>query len=251
MQTAEVDKITEEHWKKYKETHSQALRNQILMAYMHVVACNVRKMAPVFKEYAETQDIVNQGVIALMECIDKYDFDRGVQFDSFASIRVRGCIIDYVRKQDWIPRGVRKKSTEISNAYQDLQSRFGRPATDSEVAGHLGLGIEELNKTLSEVYGSAVFSFEELVQENVLEITDSGIGTPEQELQNKELKQILAKAINKLDEKEHMVVSLYYYDDLKLKEIALVMGITPSRVSQLHSKAMLKLKNIMSGFIEG
>lgn len=251
MQTAEIEKITQEHWKKYSETHSQALRNQILMAYMHVVTCNVRKMVPVFKGYAETQDIVNQGVIALMECIDKYDFGRGVQFDSFASIRVRGCIIDYVRKQDWIPRGVRKKSTEISNAYQDLQSQFGRPATDTEVAGHLGLEIEELNKTLSEVYGSAVFSFEELVQENVVEITDSGIGTPEQELQKKELKQILAKAIDKLDEKERMVVSLYYFDDLKLKEIALVMGITPSRVSQLHSKAMLRLKNMMNGFIEG
>ena len=251
MQTVEGEKITEEHWAKYKQTHSQELRNQIMMAYMHVVTCNVRKMFPIFKGYAETQDIVNQGAIALMECIDKYDISRGVQFDSYASVRVRGSIIDYVRKQDWIPRGVRKRFTDIENAYQNLQNQYGRPATDTEVAVYLELDVEELNKRLSEVYSSAVFSLEEMVQESVLPDKDGILGNPEQEFQKEELRKVLASTVDKLDEKERMVVSLYYYDELKLKEIALVMGLTASRVSQLHSKAMLKLKSAMSRYMKG
>jgi RNA polymerase sigma factor, FliA/WhiG family/RNA polymerase sigma factor, sigma-70 family len=247
----EGEKITEEHWAKYKQTHSQELRNQIMMAYMHVVTCNVRKMFPIFKGYAETQDIVNQGAIALMECIDKYDISRGVQFDSYASVRVRGSIIDYVRKQDWIPRGVRKRFTDIENAYQNLQNQYGRPATDTEVAVYLELDVEELNKRLSEVYSSAVFSLEEMVQESVLPDKDGILGNPEQEFQKEELRKVLASTVDKLDEKERMVVSLYYYDELKLKEIALVMGLTASRVSQLHSKAMLKLKSAMSRYMKG
>jgi len=251
LQTVEGEKITEEHWAKYKQTHSQELRNQIMMAYMHVVTCNVRKMFPIFKGYAETQDIVNQGAIALMECIDKYDISRGVQFDSYASVRVRGSIIDYVRKQDWIPRGVRKRFTDIENAYQNLQNQYGRPATDTEVAVYLELDVEELNKRLSEVYSSAVFSLEEMVQESVLPDKDGILGNPEQEFQKEELRKVLASTVDKLDEKERMVVSLYYYDELKLKEIALVMGLTASRVSQLHSKAMLKLKSAMSRYMKG
>ncbi|MEA5040822.1 MAG: FliA/WhiG family RNA polymerase sigma factor [Clostridiaceae bacterium] len=251
MQVAEAEKITEAHWAKYKEGHSRELRNQILMAYMHVVTCNVRKMFPVFKGYAETQDIINQGIIALMECIDKYDIDRGVQFDSYASMRVRGSIIDYVRKQDWVPRGTRKRFTDIGNAYQTLQEQHGRPATDEEVAEHLGMGIEELNKNLSEVYSSTVLSFEELVQESLLEDSNSDLGNPEGELQKTELRQMLAAAIDRLDERERMVVSLYYYDELKLKEIALVMGLTPSRVSQMHTKAILKMKGFLNRYIKG
>lgn len=246
MQTVEAGAITEETWDKYRDNPTRELRNQILMAYMNVVTCNVRKMFPIFKGYAETQDIVNQGIIVLMECIDKYDRSRGVQFDSYASVRVRGSIIDYVRKQDWIPRGVRKKSIEVEAAYQTLQNHLGRPAEDAEVAQYLGIDIEELNKRLSEAYGAAVFSFEEMTQENL--IGNSGLGNPEQETQCAELREILADAIDGLEAKERLVVSLYYYEELKLKEIALVMGVTPSRVSQIHAKAMMKLKSLMRAY---
>ncbi|HWQ50360.1 MAG TPA: FliA/WhiG family RNA polymerase sigma factor [Terriglobales bacterium] len=242
--------ITGEIWQRYKETRSRELRNRILMAYMPVVTCNARKMYPIFKGLAETQDIVNQGVLALMECIDKYEFDRGVQFDSYASIRVRGSIIDYVRKQDWIPRGARKKYSDIQNAYQELQSLHGRPATDGEVAQRLGIDLPELERRLSEVAGLAVLSFEELLQENLAEESEKGFGNPERELLEGELKKTLTGAIDRLEEKERTVVSLYYYEELKMKEIALVMGLTASRVSQLHAKAIMKLRGQMHEYLE-
>jgi len=244
-----VEEVTESMWERYTQTHDVNLRNRILMAYIHVVTYNVRKMSAVYHNHADTQDIVNQGVLALMDCIDKYDYTRGVQFDSFASIRVRGSIIDYIRKQDWIPRGVRKKSNSISNAYAELQEQFGRPATDAEVAEYIGMNIEELNKTVSEVYSASIYSFEELIQDSSVAVQDSGIRTPEQEVQKSELKSTLASAIDMLDEKERTVVSLYYFEELKLKEIAVVMGLTASRVSQLHSKAMLKLRSMLSDYI--
>ena len=248
MQTVKDECITGEIWARYRESRSRELRNRILMAYMPVVTCNARKMYPIFKGLAETQDIVNQGVLALMECIDKYEPCRGVQFDSYASIRVRGSIIDYVRKQDWIPRGARKKYSDIQNAYQVLQSQNGRPATDKEVAQHLGVDLSELEHRLSEVAGLAVLSFEELVQENLSEECEKGFGNPERELSEKELRRALTSAVDALEEKERLVVSLYYYEELKMKEIALVMGLTASRVSQLHTKAIMKLRSIMSEY---
>lgn len=246
MQKTENERITTEHWEEYKNTRDTDLRNRILMSYLNVVTCNAKKMSAAYKNFADTQDIVNEGVIALMDCIDKYDYTRGVQFDSFASIRVRGAIIDYIRKQDWIPRSARKKSTEIGNAYAELQGKLGRQATDSEVAEFLGMDVDALNKTVLQVYSAAVFSFEELLQENASVFgEDKASKTPEHEFGKKELRQILLKSIDKLGSKERTVVSLYYYEGFKLMEIASVMGLTASRVSQLHSKAMIKLRAML------
>lgn len=248
MKTAQTEAITRDVWEKYRQSRSKELRNQILMAYMHVVTVNVRRMYPVFKGYAETQDVVNHGVLALIECVDKFDAQRGVQFDSYASVRVNGSIIDYVRKQDWVPRSVRKKSAELERAYQALQIKLGRPAEDQEVARYLGIGAEELNKRLNDAQGAAVCSFEEMTQETLIDDRESALGSPERELERSELKEILAGAIDRLDDKERTVVSLYYYEQLKLKEIALVMSVTPSRVSQIHSKAMMKLNGILRAY---
>ncbi|MCX7615023.1 MAG: FliA/WhiG family RNA polymerase sigma factor [Clostridiales bacterium] len=244
--------ITTELWEEYKETHDINLRNEILLAYIHVVTFNAKRMSAVYKNYAQTGDIINQGVLALIDCIEKYDCTRGIQFDSFASIRVRGSIIDYIRKQDWIPRRVRKKSADIGNAYMELQDKTGRQATDSEVAEYLGMNVEELNKTIGEVYSAAVFYYEDLLQDSVAAFSEesSKVATPEQEYQKKELKELIAKSIDRLDEKERTVISLYYYEELKLKEIALVMGLTASRVSQLHSKALLKLQKMVGDYVK-
>lgn len=243
--------ITEEDWRQYKATHDIKLRNEILMAYIHIVTYNARRMSEIHKNYSQTEDIINHGVIALMDCIDKFDYTRGVQFDSFASIRVRGSIIDYIRKQDWIPRKIRKKSKDISNAYIELQNVLGRQATDAEVAEHLGMDVEELNKTIGEVHSAAIFYFEDMLQEIACEECSGPRDMmPEQRFQETELKEVIANSIDSLSEKERMIVSLYYFDSLKLKEIALVMGITASRVSQLHSKALIKLQHILCDYIK-
>jgi RNA polymerase sigma factor for flagellar operon FliA len=135
--------ITQETWDSYHQTKNIAIRNKILTHYLYIVTINAKKMSAVYKNKAELEDIVNQGVIALMECIDRYDWRRGVQFDTFASIRIRGSIIDYIRKQDWIPRDVRKMSILIENMRTELQVSLNRTPTDEEVAESIGKEMNE------------------------------------------------------------------------------------------------------------
>ena len=252
MYKTDVKMITAETWEEYKETHDVKLRNEILMAYIQIVTFNARRMSAAYSGFMQTGDVINQGVLSLIDCIDRYDPSRGIQFDTFASIRVRGSIIDYIRKQDWVPRRVRKKSKEIGDAYTELQNQMGRQASDTEVAEYLGMDIDELNKTLGEVHSATVLYFEDMLQDNVSEASDEPEKslTPEQEYQKTELKEQLAKSIDLLDEKERMVISLYYFENLKLKEIALLMGITASRVSQLHSRSLIKLQHLIGDYVQ-
>lgn len=250
MYKTDVKTITTETWEEYFKTHDIELRNEILMAYIDIVSFSARRLSTVYNGMMQTGDIINQGVLSLIECIDRFDPSRGIQFDTFASIRVRGAIIDYIRKQDWVPRRVRKKSKEIGEAYFELQNKNGRQASDTEVAEYLGMDVEELNKTLGEVNSAAVLYFEDMLQENAENFEEPDKSpSPEQEYQKKELKEELVEAIDKLDEKERTVISLYYFENLKLKEIALVMNVTASRVSQLHSKALIKLQSIIKDYV--
>ncbi len=251
MDKTAIKEIDSKLWEEYQETHSPRIRNKILMAYLDIVKINARKMQAVYKNHAELEDIVNQGVIALIDCIDKYDYRRGVQFDSYASIRVRGSIIDYIRKQDWVPRSIRKKSIDIERACMDLQNELSRAPTDDELAARMGMQVEEMNHMIGEMQGFMVLSYEELLQDNLDDSEEhkSSIKTPEQVLQTDELKRVIANSIDELSEKEKTVISLYYYEELKLKEIAFVLGLTESRISQLHSKALMKLKCRVGGYM--
>jgi len=243
--------ITNEMWDKYQATKDIALRNKILTSYLYIVTVNAKKMNAVYKNKAELEDIVNQGVLALIECVDRYDWRRGVQFDTFASIRVRGSIIDYVRKQDWVPRDVRKMSINIENTYAGLQAELHRAPTDEEVAGNIGISTGDLHKVVAQTQSFFMFSYEELLNETcICREPLSAIELPEQKLQNEELKKVIAASIDDLDEKERLVVSLYYYEELKLKEIAAVLGLTASRVSQIHTKALIKMKRVLDDYIK-
>ena len=178
--------------------------------------------------------------------------NRGVRFDSYASIRVRGSIIDYIRKQDWVPRGIRKQSIDIENAAASLQIDLGRSPTDTELAKKVGITIGELNRIIGESQGFSVLSFEDFLYDNTASSIrdDSPIDAPEQRLQDQELRKIIAKSIDSLNEKERTVISLYYFEELKLKEIAFVLGLTESRISQLHTKALMKLKNKIGSYLK-
>jgi RNA polymerase sigma factor for flagellar operon FliA len=208
-------------------------------------------MSAIYKNHAELEDIVNQGVLALMDCIEKYDITRGVQFDSYASIRVRGSIIDYIRQQDWVPRGVRKKSIDIENTYAELHNEFGREPTDEELKERTGMPLDEINKIRGEAQGFSVLSYEELLEDSVfsLKYENTSFKSPELELEDSEIKSMIASAIDELNEQEKTVVSLYYYEELKIKEIAFVMGLTESRISQIHSKALMKLKMRLGSYM--
>ncbi len=243
--------ITEEVWDAYLKARDLGLRNRILTAYLYIVKVNAKRMNAACKSRDDLEEIINQGVLALIDCIEKFDPQRGVQFDSYASIRVRGAIIDYVRKQDWVPRDIRKKSIEISNAFSQLHNELNRPPEDEEVAAHLKMGLDELEQVMAQADSFSLLSYEELLAENVSFIGEaaSGIQTPEQEMMQQEMKVILAGAIDKLSEKERLIVSLYYFDELKLKEIAVILGLTPARVSQMHSKALMKLKQLVGRYV--
>lgn len=244
-------KVNKGIWFLYKKTKSQEIRNKILMQHMDIITTNAKKMYSVYRSKADYEDIVNQGVFALMDSIEKYDPDLGIQFDTFASIRVRGSIIDYVRKQDWVPRTLRKKVKDIEEAYGKFYEIHQRSGSDEEIAEMLQIDVADLLQTLQKSNGMAVLSFEELLQDG-LEFTsksDTLFTGPSDALQAEEMKQEVAKAIDGLKEKERLVVSLYYFEELKLKEIAEVLSLTESRVSQIHSQAIIKLRVVISKYL--
>lgn len=252
MEMTEVRQIDNELWEQYGRTRDRGIRDKIIMAYLPIVKMNAKRMSPVYKNHADLEDIVNQGVLALIDCIDKYDWTRGVRFDSYASIRVRGSIIDYIRKQDWVPRGIRKQSIDIENAASSLQVELGRSPTDRELADKMGMTTREVNKIIGESQSFAVLSFEDFLYDNTASTVkdNSPLDAPEQRLQEQEIRQIIAGAIDSLSEKERTVISLYYFEELKLKEIAFVLGLTESRISQLHTKALMKLKSKIGSYLK-
>ena len=247
----QIFEITDDVWAKYKSTHSTQIRNNILMTYLNIVKINAIRMNAVYRNHADLEDIVSQGIFVLMDCIEKFDPNRGVKFDTFATIRVRGSIIDYVRKQDWVPRNLRKKAKNIEDTYSQMQTQLGRQVSDLEVAEELGIEIDEYNKTVGESCGFSVLSYEELLQDNIPLFSKESLysNVPELQVQEEELKNIIAISIDKLHDKERAVISLYYYEELKLKEIAQVLGLTESRISQIHSKAIMKLKGMIKNYL--
>lgn len=244
--------VSKEIWQRYAETKSEALRNQILMEYLYIATVNAKRMRAVYQNKADMEDIVNHGVIALIECIERYDYTKDVQFDSYASIRVRGSIIDYVRKQDWIPRDIRKKSVDIHNAVSQLQAGMDHEPSDEEIAAHLGVSMEEFNRVAFQTHSFALLSYEKLVQDNLAVFSESTARTeqPEGQLTKDELRKVIASSVDELTEKERLIITLYYYEELKLKEIAVILGLTASRVSQLHAKALKKMEAALSEYMK-
>lgn len=251
---SDTNVITDKIWEEYERTKDIALRNQILVSYLYIVTCNIKKMNALSICREDYEDMTNQGVLELINCIERYDYTRGIQFDTFASIRVRGSIIDYIRKKDWVPRDVRRKVKDLNDTANELQSELGRPPSDAELAEKLGVTEEEIHKIRQDELNLNVMGFEELLSENNARLINtrntSSNEQPEEMLLQEEFRQVLAKCIDKLDKNERTVISLYYFEELKLKEIAFVMDLTPSRISQIHAKALEKLRKYMSEYMD-
>jgi RNA polymerase sigma factor for flagellar operon FliA len=212
-------------------------------------------MRGTYKNYAQLDDVVNQGIIALIDAVEKFEPAKGFKFETFASIKVKGAIIDYIRSQDWIPRRLRKMSADLDEAYNSLYSELGRQPTNQEVAKSLNITTEQLDRIMESTYNFTLLSYEEVVWQKMSAMgdepsIDSVEESPERRLIEKELKEQLAVAVDALNERERTVISLYYYENLKLKEIAEVLGVTESRVCQIHSSAILKMKKMMKDYIE-
>ncbi len=225
-------------------------REKLITEYAGLIKFIAQKIAARLPSNIELDDLISSGVIGLMDAIDKYDSSRDNKFKTYAEFRIRGAILDELRSQDWVPRSVREKAKVLERAYSKIEQLKGRQASDEEVCVELGLTTEQYHDMLNEVRSVSLLSYDDLTN---LSNTDkrtlhgngeagSKVPTPFSEVSVAHLKKLVTEAIEDLPEKQRLVLSLYYYEDLNLKEIGRVLDVTESRVSQLHSQAILKLK---------
>lgn len=236
-------------FEQYRLTKDIGLRNDIVLRYMDIVRYVAVSTRGIYCKYAEVDDIVNEGVLALIKAVETYDLERGVKFETYAAIRVKGAIIDFVRKQDWIPRRVRHFGHTLETAYNELYTKLDRHPTNQELADYLEMPKEKLLRAMADLAGAATLSFEELLYEDNFEDMEQGGYAADQEMYEKELKEVLTTAINELKPREKQVISLYYYERLKFGDIAKVLGVSESRICQIHSKAMLLLKRKLKDYV--
>jgi RNA polymerase sigma factor for flagellar operon FliA len=252
--TAQAGIDIESLWELYGENRDVTARNDIVMYYSSLVKFIAQRMRGTYKNYAQLDDVVNQGIISLIDAVEKFEPAKGFKFETFASIKVKGAIIDYIRSQDWVPRRLRKMSVDLDDAYNNLYSELGRQPTNQELAKALNITTEQLDRVMESTYNFTLLSYEEVVWQKMSAMgdepaTDSVEESPERKLMEKELREQLGEAVDSLNERERTVVSLYYYESLKLKEIADVLGVSESRVCQIHSSAILKMRKRMKDYI--
>ena len=244
-------------WDDYIKNPSQEIREKIIIEYAPLVKLVAGRLSMYLGYNVEYDDLVSYGIFGLIDAIDKFDALKDVKFETYASLRIRGAILDQIRKMDWIPRTVRKRQRDISNAIKDIEARTGRSATDEEIASELGITEEVYGEWQSQMKITNVVSLDEFVEQAGTDISDSKAagGTiskfeqPEEALEKDELKLKLAEALKMLTEKERKVVLLYYYEELTLKEISNILEVSESRVSQLHTKALSKMKTKMGNYL--
>lgn len=236
-------------WNNYKSDRSVENRNALVMFYRSYVKITIGKLVSQYNKYLEYDDLISYGMIGLIDAVEKFDSGKGVKFETYASIRIKGGIIDQLRKQDWLPASMRKRIKRVEAAYNDIENVQGRVATESEVCEYLGIEKGELKSLLDTSHMANVMAFDESVLGNIASSANASCD-PEYTLEEKVIRQSLIEAVDELSEKERLVVSMYYYDELTLKEIGSVLGVTESRVSQIHSKVLKKLKNKLDSIIK-
>jgi RNA polymerase sigma factor FliA len=232
-------------------------REEVIKEYGPMIKYVANRIAMRLPPHIEVDDLISVGVLGLIDAIDKYDASRGAKFKTYAEFRVRGAILDELRSMDWVPRSVRQKASNLDGVVQKLQSQLGRPPEDDEVANEMGISIDELFNTMNETKSMPILSLEDLgvsnesgEKQSLLDcLAGKGDNDPQTSLRLNELKRIIAKAIDTLPEKERLMISLYYYEELTMKEIGEVLSITESRVSQIHSKAVYRLRSKLKTII--
>lgn len=240
-----------EIWKKYACTKSPELKEQLVVEHIFLVQRIANKVAAYLPSHISRDDLNSNGIFGLLEAVERYNVDLGIPFPVFATKRIRGAIIDALRREDWVPTVLRKKAKLIEEAYSVLESQLGHNASDEDVAAYLHIPKAELYQWLKNIQFISIISLDEPLTEGddgVFrdQITDPSSPNPSAISETNELKKILAKAVSELPEKEKTVVSLFYYNDLSNKEIAQVMELSDSRISQLHTKAIFRLRGKLS-----
>jgi RNA polymerase sigma factor for flagellar operon FliA len=241
-------------WKEFKKSGSAGAREQLIVHYSPLVKYVASRVATGLPSSVEQGDLVQYGMFGLMDALDKFDLSREIKFETYAIPRIRGAIIDELRSLDWVPRSVRFKAREVEKAYAELEARLKRAPSDEEMAGHLGVSLSELHDILTQISFLTVAALEEVVSTgadrgeslSLLDtLADMGQPDPVSGLEGSETRMLLASSINSLSEREKMVITLYYFEGLTLAEIGDVLGVTESRVCQIHTKAVGQLRNFL------
>ena len=240
-------------WDEYSVKKTPELREQLILEYAPLVKVVAGRLSMYLGYNVEYDDLVSYGIFGLIDAIDKFELSKDVKFETYASLRIRGSILDQIRKMDWIPRTVRQRQRQIDNAMKEVELEKGRPATDDEIAEKLNISSDELCDWQSQMKVTNVVSLNEFMESgsevpNEKNLTYHFDG-PEEVLEKAELKQQLAASLDTLTEKERKVILLYYYEELTLKEISYVLEVSESRVSQLHTRALQKMKEKLGNYM--
>jgi RNA polymerase sigma factor for flagellar operon FliA len=256
METGVKEVELRDLWRRYKGDGDAAARERLVVAYSPMVKFVAGRLGAGLPSHVEDADLISYGLMGLIGAIERFDPERGIKFETFAMTRIRGAIIDELRSLDWVPRSVRSRAREIETAQSALEHELQRAPSEAELAAKLGVGEDELQASLLEIANSSVYALDELWtisdssgdQVSLLDtISDPGAEDPQESLATSEVKDRLTEALASLPEREQLVVALYYYESLTLREIGEVLGVTESRVSQLHTKAVMRLRSALQG----
>ena len=248
---------TQALWREYTQKRDQATRDRLILTYAPLVKYVAGRLGSGLPAHVDENDLVSYGLLGLIGAIERFDPNRDIKFETYAIARIKGSIIDELRALDWVPRSVRSRARDIERAIGELERKLHRAPTDEEISEKLGVTTDELNDSLTEIGRSSIAALDELWtissggggdQVALIDtIEDTAGPEPQSELAQTELKEALGEAIARLPEREKLVVTLYYYEELTLREIGEVLGVTESRISQLHTKAILRLKARLAG----
>ena len=240
-------------WEDYTRQRTAEIREKIILEYAPLVKVVAGRLSMYLGYSVEYDDMVSYGVFGLIDDIDKFDTTKEVKFETYASLRIRGAILDQIRKMDWIPRSLRQKQKKIDAAMAKIESESGKVATDEELAAEIGISIDELSDWQGQMKSSNLISLDEYTEAGsevkMENVSNSHFDQPETVVEKEETKKKLIEAIDTLTEKERSVIVLYYYEDMTLKEISMTLEVSESRVSQLHTKALNKMKKIMGDYM--
>jgi RNA polymerase sigma factor for flagellar operon FliA len=248
---------TQQIWLEFSRTRDKEIRDRLILTYAPLVKYVAGRLGSGLPAHVDEGDLVSYGLLGLIGAIERYDPTRDIKFETYAIARIKGAIIDELRALDWVPRSVRSRAREIERAIAELEAKSGTAPTDEQIAAKIGISVDELEESLTDISRSSIAALDELWslsgegdQISLMDTIEDETGPrPEASLDQTETREALADAIARLPEREKLVVTLYYYEELTLREIGEVLGVTESRVSQLHTKAILRLKARLSGAI--
>jgi RNA polymerase sigma factor for flagellar operon FliA len=240
-------------WRRYKEEGDTSARDALITRYAYLVKITAGRVVTSLPPNVERDDLISAGVVGLIKAVDQYDTSRKVKFETYAIALIRGAILEMLREEDWVPRSVRERVKALEKAYLRLEMSLGRPATEEEVAEELGITVDELHSLLIDTGRATLMSLDDVIvgadgneRIHLSDVINDQCASPSMEIESKEIRRMLAEAIDRLPEREALVISLYYYEGLTFKEIGKVLSVSESRVYQLHTQAILRLRGYLS-----